>query len=292
VLTMIYSIVRGFRRVNLHIISLQIIGLFFVGLLVIPNFASSVSFGAYPKIDAIDVQAGQSGEFELLFFSRSETSPNFRLSIIESPEDFVITYPEVLDLDSAALEEEYILISGEYVEAKVVKINAGVPSSVNSGEYGVLLKVTASDNGDENFLSVNTEKSFLLKINVIGGNSNEGTTNETQLKTDYTILEKNYETSEKGADKLQDDAEDKNTEGVKNKGTTSSTIVGQSENKVKEKTITGLFGLIIENKVPLAVVIVGVSIAIYIIYSKNREKARTNSRIKSYDELKAKYGLR
>lgn len=144
-----------------------LISFIFVGLLVVPNFAFSISFGAFPKKDVINVNPGAKGKFEILFYSRSEYPTQFQLTLKEYSEGFVVAYPKSFSSDSESMKDEYVLISNEYVKGKVAEIEVTVPIDAKAGEYKILLTAISSEQKSTgSLLNVNAEKTFLLKINV------------------------------------------------------------------------------------------------------------------------------
>jgi hypothetical protein len=159
------------------------VSLIFISLVIIPDFAYSVSFGALVKNDMTTVNPGDTGTFEILFYSRSDESMAFQLSLKERPESFDIVYPKNFNLDSEDLKDEYVLISGEYVRGKVVGIDVNIPSNSETGEYGILLNAVSADEGGAGMLNVNAEKTFLLKVNVVGESEGQRTTATTTTST-------------------------------------------------------------------------------------------------------------
>lgn len=156
-------------------------GLIFIYLVVFPNITLGISFGAYVKNDIINLQPGGHGNFEILFYSRSGEASQFHMLTKQSPEDFIVTYPESFDLDSKFLKDEYVLMSGEYVKGKIVKVSVNVPDDADNGEHIILIDAITSDKDTEGLLNVNAEKTFLLKVNVEGQIGREDDNREVSI---------------------------------------------------------------------------------------------------------------
>lgn len=237
------------------------ISLIFIGLIIVPNVGMSVSFGAHPKKSLMNLEPGESGSFEILFFSRGEKALEFYLSVREYPKSFTINYPESFNLESGFLDEEYVLIDEEYVKGKVVNVDVKVPDNAKSGEYIILLNVLSVDTESKGgFLSVNAEKTFLLKVKVgsdsvveenatiksIGGleiaPEISGTTSEEPLEENITTEEEQKIVEEPETS----DKEDKTT-----------------------NPITGLLALVAENKLVIFTsIVLFVLVLIYFIHKK------------------------
>lgn len=150
----------------------RIISFAIVLLLVVPSAVLSVSFGAFLKRDEVTLHRGETGVFEIFFYSRTDESAGFLLSLTQAPEGFDIEFPDSFDLESPDLKDEFVLISGEYVKGKVVEVTATALNAASPGEHAIMLKV-ASDGAEDGggTLGVKTEKTFLMKVNLAGAAS-------------------------------------------------------------------------------------------------------------------------
>ena len=140
-------------------------------LFFVPAPVLSTSFGAFAKKDSVTVNRGYTATFEILFYSQTDEAAEFVLSLTESPAGLDIDYPESFKLDSTELKSEYVVISGEYVEGKVVDVDVTVPGDAVPGEHTILLKAVLSGGGNGGIINVNAEKTFLLKVNVVSTTS-------------------------------------------------------------------------------------------------------------------------
>jgi uncharacterized membrane protein len=127
----------------------------------------ALSFGTNIKNSEITLQQGGTGMFRILFYSRDEEPVTFILSLEDSPKGFSIRYPETIELNSG-YESEYILIDNEYVGTKTLDVNVDAPTEAEPGEYEILLKASSVNQNEQSSIGVNTEKTFLLKVNVLG----------------------------------------------------------------------------------------------------------------------------
>jgi hypothetical protein len=169
----------------------------------------ALSFGTHVKNSEINLQKGETGIFRILFFSRDPNPVKFLLSLEESPKDFIIVYPETIELNSGS-GEDYILMDNEYVSTKTLEVDVKVPFNAESREHTILLKASSiSQNEQQNSLGVNTEKTFLLKINVLGGPSKSGTSETFIESSSEDDIVENILTENKEEDKIiEDDEED------------------------------------------------------------------------------------
>jgi hypothetical protein len=178
-------------------------------LLIVPIIAFSVSFGAFVKKDVIALGRGESGVFEVLFYSQDDDAVEFILSLAETPTGFEIDYPRNFDLNSAQLKEEYVVISGEYARGRVVVVDVSVPNDVAAGEHRILLNAVTSNEDSGGMLDVNAEKTFLLKVIVDGSEEEDvGTTGTTQA-TQTTTLKETADEENEGAEEQAGDGSNK-----------------------------------------------------------------------------------
>jgi hypothetical protein len=148
------------------------IGFIIVFSFVVPSVVFSVSFGAFLKKDEATLHRGETGVFEIFFYSRSDESAGFVLSLTQSPQGFDIGYPDSFDLSSPDLKDEFILISGDYVKGKVVKVIVVALNDASPGEHAIMMKAVSNGlEGGGSTLGVKTEKMFLMKVNVAGATS-------------------------------------------------------------------------------------------------------------------------
>jgi len=265
------------------------VSLIFVSLLIVPNVGLSISFGAYPKRSIVTVLPGDAAEFEILFFSRSGSSPQFGLSVKGYPEDFIITYPEKFDLNSEFLSDEYVAISGQYIKAKVVKINAIVPEDAEPGKYDMLLKVVCSGvEATGSALNVNAEKTFLLEMDVVGKNGEVKPVDERVIETES----RGYEEAGLENSSIENAAESEDE---------IDAVVEEpeilEESGKRPQHMTGLITSLLKNKFLLSGLLITTlglaTIGSYIIYKKytssNSIKAYAiNSRL-TWEQLKKKW---
>jgi|GEM_PF-4896398 len=232
----------------------------FVSLVFIPRFGISAGFGGYPKRATINMRPGENGGFEILFFSRSEDNIKFYLFMSDYPEEFFITYPKSFNLESEFLGDEYVLIGGEYVKAKVVTVLVSVPDDTEPGEYRILLNVkSAGEEVEGTFLNVNAEKTFLLKVKVgeisklEGAGATKSGNGEIESEVNVPKTEETYDGDLVGADEIHNSLNE-----------SSSNEAGKTGNP-----ITGLLSYITENSLITLTVISLLSVSlIYLIYKK------------------------
>jgi hypothetical protein len=164
----------------------------------------ALSFGSYAKNSEISLHAGGSGSFKILFYTRDDAPIKFVLSV-DKPTNFIVNYPEMIELNSDSSDNQYILIDNEYVNVKSVDVRVSIPSNAETGEYKILLKTSSfSQDAQQNSLNVNAEKTFLLKVNVLSGpapvketgNEVESPTNEDipvdAVKNENSVSSENY----------------------------------------------------------------------------------------------------
>lgn len=232
-------------------------------LAIVPSFVFSISFGALPKTDEVGVSPGGTAKFEILFYDRQETSLEFRLSLKEYPEEFNIIYPEIFTSNSEDMEEEYVLISGEYIKGKLAEIDVSVPSGTVPGQYKILLNVISSERqndgeGWNGVLNINAEKTFLLKVNVMGHDVYDGTVDTTEetfpVETGKSEINPEIPTSEVGE-------ASQNTEDVER----------------RKSPLGGLFTYLYENKTPLISILVIVAISVLIVSYPTKNKDKFNN---------------
>jgi hypothetical protein len=133
--------------------------------------AQAFSFGSYAKNSDISLYAGGGGTFEIFFYTRDDAPIRFDLSV-EKPTNFIVNYPETIELNMDSSDNQYILIDNEYINVRSLDVGVSVPSGTEPGEYDILLKASSvSQDTQQNTLGVNAEKTFLLKVNVLSGPS-------------------------------------------------------------------------------------------------------------------------
>jgi hypothetical protein len=164
--------------------------LFAMSLIAMVALATSVhalSFGTSIKDSEITLARGGTGTFRILFFTRDSDTVRFSLLLEEPPEVFIIDYPETIELNSGS-GNDYILIDNEYVSTKTLEIRVSVPVDADPGEHTVLLKASSSQEG-QSPIGVNTEKTFLLKVNVLEGPSKSAVPETSENNTEDGIIE-------------------------------------------------------------------------------------------------------
>ncbi len=257
----------------------------FVLLVIIPYSGLSISFGAFPKKDIINIQQGGVGSFEILFYSRSEESPHFYLSAKDYPKNFIITYPESFDLNSGFLDEEYVLISGEYIKAKIVKVDVSVPITAKIGEYKILLNAIVSEGRDKsiNSLNVKSEKTFLLRVNVI---ENSAETTGKIKSVGGLEVESESENFENNLVKNFTDERKKEYNKLDNYDTITRREKTPYNNIIRPiRYVTGLASYIYENKILLLIISTTlVTLIIALVYRK--KSFITNVKIADSEEVK------
>lgn len=135
-------------------------------LLTLSTSVQALSFGTNIKNGELSLPRGGRGTFTILFFTRDPEPVMFSVSA-DYPDGLAIYYPKTFELNSGLEGEDYILIDNEYVNAKSLDITVSVPTGMEPGDYSILLKAT-SLNQDQKTIGVNAEKTFVLKLTVLG----------------------------------------------------------------------------------------------------------------------------
>lgn len=143
-------------------------------MIVLATSVSALSFGTSIKNSSINLARGGTGTFRIMFFTRDSGTVRFSLSLEESPKGFTIDCPEMIELNSDS-GDNYILIDNEYVRTETLEIRVSVPVDAEPGEYNILLKASSvSQENVQSPIGVNAEKTFLLKVNVMGNVAESG----------------------------------------------------------------------------------------------------------------------
>jgi hypothetical protein len=204
----------------------NVLGLAFVIMIVLSSQAYALSFGAYVNTNEIDLYRGQEGSFKLSFYSRDDGPIEFSLSAERYPEGFIISYPETFELNSGSTGN-YIIIENEYVEVKTINVMVSVPQNAKSGLNEILLKaIPVNQDSQEGTLGVNAEKTFLLKVNVLGGDVPASQQTETVEKPDKEIQEEENIETEMPETEPAAESKEENLEGSEETSASGMYLIG------------------------------------------------------------------
>lgn len=175
----------------------------FVFLVLLSSSAYAINLGSLTKDTRGDATKDESTKFKMLFWNAESEAYDVRLSVKESPKDWIIIIdPSEFNL-SKSVGEEYVNLpySSENVKAKVVNIYVKPDKDSKPGNYSVILKAeTILKQNEINGVTVVPERLFKFEVSLKGpASSVDNYKAPAENKIYYDIVSK-----EKSDEKISD----------------------------------------------------------------------------------------
>jgi len=170
--------------------------------------AYAISLGSIVKNDFAEIIDSESAKFKILFWNIETESYTLKLSIKESPEDWIV----IIDPDDFVLDrtigEEYISLPymNENIRAKVVNLFVKPDSDSKPGNYSVVIEAGSRTYDESGGIKIVPERVLKFRIDLKGlvvsndienglTPENESVSRINELKTIYTTqnqIDKEY----------------------------------------------------------------------------------------------------
>ncbi len=142
---------------------------------IVPFFAGpsdAFNLGALQKSSSVNVSAGETAVFRILFWNVEPEKYQMAISTIDAPAGWaVIASPEEFMLNSTPIEKTeriYLSNTKSTVSAKAVDIFVTIPENEAAGKYAVVLHAIAGS-GTSGGFSMIQERQFSFNLNVVKG---------------------------------------------------------------------------------------------------------------------------
>ena len=141
--------------------------LFFI---LLSHAAYAINLGGVVKNSFSEISADESVKLAMLFWNSEEDSYNIKLSVKESPKNWiVIISPDEFVLNKF-IGEEYISLpyNNEFIKAKLVNVFVKANQNSSSGNYSIVIRAETELSDNNNFINVVPERLFEFKFHMNG----------------------------------------------------------------------------------------------------------------------------